>query len=90
MCVCVRGGVGGVCGLNSPAHICAFSQCVFLFDLRSLSHCHSLSFSHLLERSLKRRKAFVVEKNEMFLAFAAWSACLEWPELCKVLATFGL
>lgn len=36
--VCVRGGgVGGVCGLNSPAHICAFSQCVFLFDLRSLS-----------------------------------------------------
>lgn len=91
-CVCVRGGggVGGVCGLNSPAHICAFSQCVFLFDLRSLSHCHSLSFSHLLDRSLKRRKAFVVEKNEMFLAFAAWSACLEWPELCKVLATFGL
>lgn len=36
-CVCVRRGVGGVRGLNSPAHICAFSQCVFLFDLRSLS-----------------------------------------------------
>lgn len=56
----------------------------------ALSLTAILSFSHLLDRSLKRRKAFVVEKNEMFLAFAAWSACLEWPELCKVLATFGL
>lgn len=62
-CVCVR---GGVCGLNSPAHICAFSQCVFLFDLRSLSLPFSLFLS--LTRALSETtKSFCSrEKRNVF------------------------
>lgn len=56
------------------ADICAFAQCVFVFQL-------ALAVS--TARSLERR-AFVVEKNETCLAFAACFACSEWPDLCKV------